>query len=112
VGTRLWLMATQEIPELAREAFDMSKEYLRQETLEPAKNLGKVAGFGIGAALIWGIATTFLGVAGMRVVVGMLPDTTIWQGTGYLISGVVLLALAGLVGWSGSRSIDKKGTEE
>jgi hypothetical protein len=110
-------MATQEIPELAREAFDMSKEYLRQETLEPAKNLGRVAGYGVGAALIWGLATTFLGVAGMRIVIGLLPDTTIWQGTGYLISGVVLLLLAGLIGWSGSRSIesgssDKKGIEE
>ena len=97
-------MATQEIPELAREAFTMSKEYLRQETLEPAKNLGRVAGFGLGAALVFGLATTFLGVAGMRIIVGLLPDTTIWQGAGYLISGALLWLLAGLVGWSASRS--------
>ncbi len=100
------MSATQEIPELAREAFDLSKQYLRQETLEPARNLGKVAGYGVAAAFVFGLATLFLGVAGMRIVIGLLPDTTIWQGTGYMISGIVLLLLAALVGWRATQSKD------
>ncbi len=99
----------QEIPELAREAFDMSKEYLRQETLEPAKSLGRVAAYGLGAALVFGLAALFLGVAGMRIIIGLLPDTTIWQGVGYLLSGVILLGLGGLVGWLAAQSSDSSG---
>ena len=36
-----------ELPQLAGELVEMSKEYLKQETLEPAKRLGKVAGLSI-----------------------------------------------------------------
>ena len=41
----------KEIPELTSELIDMSREYLRQETIEPAKRLGKHAGLGIGGAI-------------------------------------------------------------
>lgn len=50
----------------------MSRDYLRQETIEPAKRLGKVAGMGVGGAMVislgafllawglyYGLVTTF-----------------------------------------------------
>ena len=33
-----------ELPDLVREFTDMSREYLLQETVEPAKQLGRYAG--------------------------------------------------------------------
>jgi hypothetical protein len=42
----------REIPQIATELVDMSRDYLRQETIEPAKRLGKVAGMGIGGAMV------------------------------------------------------------
>jgi len=50
----------QEIPQLTTELIDMSREYLRQETIEPAKRLGKHAGLGIGGAAVLGIAAICL----------------------------------------------------
>lgn len=44
-----------EIPQIATELVDMSREYLRQETIEPAKKLGKVAGMGVGGAMVLGL---------------------------------------------------------
>jgi hypothetical protein len=41
----------QEIPQLVTELYDMSREYLLQETVEPAKNLGKQR-HGIGATIM------------------------------------------------------------
>ena len=45
----------QEIPELTSELIDMSREYLRQETVEPLRKLGKHAGLGLGAAVVMSI---------------------------------------------------------
>ena len=41
-----------ELPQMVTDLVGMSKEYLRQETLEPAKKLGRFAGIGIGVGLI------------------------------------------------------------
>ena len=41
-----------EIPQIANELADLSREYLSQEVVEPAKRLGKHAGMGIGGAMV------------------------------------------------------------
>ena len=45
----------KEIPELVSELATMSREYLRQEIVEPAKKLGRFAGFGMGAAALFSL---------------------------------------------------------
>ena len=54
----------QELPELLTQSLDLSKQYLKQETLEPAKRLGKAAGLGFAAALFtfWGVSYLLEGV--------------------------------------------------
>ena len=86
-----------EIPELIKEFTDMSKEYLRQETLEPAKQLGRYAGFAIGAALSFALGTLLLAVAGVRLIVDAMPEGPNWSAAGYLVTALVLAILAFLL---------------
>ncbi|CAN5808585.1 hypothetical protein BH23ACT5_BH23ACT5_08000 [soil metagenome] len=65
----------KQIPELATELFEMSKEYLRQETIEPAKRLGRVAGRGVLGALLFAIASVFGVLAVYSLLQYVLPPT-------------------------------------
>ena len=85
----------------------MSKEYLRQETVEPAKRLGRFAGFTIGAAMLFAIGGVLLAIAAMRGIIYLLPDGPNWSALGYILGalaiGVVIGAMVGIAG-SGSDS--------
>jgi hypothetical protein len=100
----------QEIPELISESLDISKQYLLQETVEPAKRLGKAAGLGIAAAVLFGLAATLGGIALNRWIIVALPSGRAWSGLGYLISAVVLLAIAAIVVALGQRGYEDPGT--
>ncbi len=86
-----------ELPELIKEFTDMSKTFLLQETVEPAKQLGRYAGFAIGAAICFAVGSLLLGVAGVRLIVGALPEGPNWSALGYLLATVVLMILSGLM---------------
>lgn len=86
-----------ELPELIREFTDMSKEYLRQETVEPAKQLGRYTGFAVGAAVCFGIGALFLSIAGARLIIDALPEGPNWSALGYLIAVVVMALMSGLL---------------
>ena len=93
----------RELPQLVAEFFDLSKQYLRQETLEPAKRLGRLAAFSGLASILFVLAALFLAVAGMRAIVEAMPDGVLWSGLGYLASGIALLVVTGLVMWRATR---------
>jgi len=64
VVVSLLLMAQpSEIPELATELYELSKEYLRQETVEPMKKLGTYAGLGLAGAVAMAVAAIFATLA-------------------------------------------------
>ncbi len=98
----------KELPDLVREFTGMAKEYMRQETLDPAKRLGRFAGFSVGAGLAFALSGLFLTIAALRFVRDLLPEGPNWSALGYLIVAVVLIAvlalLAGLTSRSTSRS--------
>jgi hypothetical protein len=99
----------QEIPQLVTELFDMSKEYLRQETLEPAKRLGRQAGMGIGGAMVMSTGSFLLVLGlyfGLRMV---LPEGEWWEVLARGLTAVGALAAAGLVAWSIQRSLSNAG---
>lgn len=88
-----------EIPQLTTELIDMSREYLRQETVEPAKKLGKHAGLGIGGAAVMaaGAICSVWGVYhGLTVV---LPEGDWWVVIARLLTGLVAAGAGGIVGW-------------
>lgn len=81
----------QDIPRLVGEFTHLAKEYLRQETIEPAKRLGSFAGKSLAAALIWMVALVLLSVAGVRALIHVLPDGEYWQALAYVLYAVVLI---------------------
>jgi hypothetical protein len=93
----------REIPEQIGELFELSKEYLRQETIEPVKKLGRAAGMGLLASLLFSLGAVLLAVAGMRLVVKALPDGELWSALGVFISVLVLAGVAGVIMWRASR---------
>jgi hypothetical protein len=93
-----------DLPVLFDEFTTMAKEYLLQETVEPAKKLGRFAGLSLGAAILWAIAILLLSVAGVRALIDVLPEGAYWEALGYLIWVLALVALAAIVVRLGPRS--------
>jgi hypothetical protein len=86
-----------ELPELVTEFVDMSKEYLRQETLDPAKELGRFAGLTIGASLMFAFGGVLLAIAGMRGIIYLLPEGPNWEALGYVLAALVIGLTIGIV---------------
>jgi len=102
-------MATgpQEIPELVTELATMSKEYLRQEVVEPAKRLGRLAGFGLGASILFSLAAFLLTLGLFALLRRLLPDTPWWSVGARLFTFVGAGAGAALIGWRMTRDDHK-----
>lgn len=82
---------------------DMSRDYLRQETIEPAKRLGKVAGMGVGGAMVislgafllaWGL---YYGL--VSVFTEFVSESQWWVVLSRFLTAVVAAGVAGLVVW-------------
>lgn len=86
-----------ELPELVTEFVDMSKEYLRQETLDPAKKLGRFAGFTIGASLMFAFGGILWAVAGLRGIIYLLPDGSNWEALGYILTALAIGVVIAIV---------------
>jgi hypothetical protein len=93
----------RELPQMVGEFFDLAKRYLREQTIEPAKRLGRLAVFSLAASALFVLAALFLSVAGMRAIVELMPDGTVWSGLGYIASALLLLGVTGLVMWRATR---------
>lgn len=93
-------MGTKEIPELVTEFVAMSKEYLRQETVGRAKLIGRHAGVGMGAAFAAALAVIFLSIAGVRLLIDVMPgepDHPMWSGLAYVVAALVLGLVAAII---------------
>lgn len=89
----------QEIPQLTSELVDMSREYLRQETLEPAKRLGKQAGMGIGGAIILAIGAVCLTWGLYYGLILLFPEGDWWVVLSRLLTAIAAAGAAGIIGW-------------
>lgn len=89
----------EEIPQIATELVEMSREYLRQETLEPAKRLGKQAGLGIGGAGLMSIGAISFAWALYHTLRLALPEGEWWVVLSRGLTAVVAAAAAGLIVW-------------
>lgn len=86
-----------ELPELITEFVDLSKAYIKQETIEPAKRLGRFAGFAIGAAFAFALSALFGGIALLRLLLGVLPEGPYWTVLGYVLAAVGLGIVAAVL---------------
>lgn len=95
----LTMADAREIPQLTNELIDMSREYLLQETLEPAKRLGRHAGMGLGGAIALGLGAFFLVLALYNGLKMWLPSGAWWVVLAKVLTALVAAGGAGLVAW-------------
>lgn len=83
-----------------KEAISLVIAYVKQETLEPVKGLGRFLLFGVAGSMAIGLGTVLLLVAALRVLQG---ETGAFHGNlswvPYLIVMVLALAVIGLAAW-------------
>ena len=97
------------IPTAVAELWELIVAYFKQETTEPLKSLGRVVAFGIAGSLLIGTGVIFVAIGGLR----LLQDETDafhgnWTFVPYLIIILLLLGMAGLVFWLGTRSKESR----
>jgi len=93
------MASPQEIPQIATELVEISREYLRQETLEPAKRLGKQAGMGFGGAILMAIGAVCLAWGLYYGLTMLLPDGEWWVVLARGLTAIAAAAAAGIVAW-------------
>ena len=86
--------------ETVRELKELVVTYVKQETVEPLKGLGRYLGFGIGGAFLLGLGIMFLAISGLRALQTETGSTFHgnWSWAPYAIVVFTLLVLAG-VAW-------------
>jgi hypothetical protein len=97
------MASPREIPDMIGEFIGLAKQYLREQAIEPARALKRVAGLSFVASLLFILAGLLIAVAGLRLILSVMPDGVIWSGVGYLVAALGLLALTGLVMWRATR---------
>jgi hypothetical protein len=95
----------QEIPQLVTELYDMSVEYLRQETIEPAKQLGKQAGMGFGGALVMAIGTFLVALGLYNAFLMWLPEGEWWVVLARFLTVLAALGVAAIIAMKIQRSL-------
>jgi len=88
----------RSLPELFGELWELVKDYVRQETLDPIKGVGRYIAFGVAGAFLVGLGAVLLAVGGLRVLQDEMASTFDGNLTWipYFIVFVALLAGAGL----------------
>jgi hypothetical protein len=97
---------SKSIPEVATELWGLTKDYARQETVEPLKGVGRYLGYGAIGALLVAIGVLLLMLSGLRALQTQTGDAL--DGTlSWLPYLIVLVVASALVGWAVTR-ISKK----
>lgn len=97
---------SKSMPEIATELWGLTKDYARQETVEPLKGVGRYLGYGAAGALLLGIGVILLMLAGLRALQTETGDA-LDGNLSWLPYLIVLVVASALVAWALSR-ISKK----
>ena len=82
----------KSMPEVATELWALTKDYARQETVDPLKGVGRYVGFGFGGALLLGVGVILLMLAGLRAL--QTETGTTFEGTWSWVPYVIVLVVA------------------
>lgn len=91
------------LPTLVTELWELVRDYAKQETVDPLKSLGRFLLYGLPGALLTGIGSVLLVLAGLRALQTETGDRL----TGSLtwIPYAVMLVAAGLVAGLSARAV-------
>jgi len=96
----------KSIPEIATELWALTKDYARQETVDPLKGVGRYLGYGAAGALLGGVGVILLMLAGLRALQTETGDA-LDGNLSWLPYLIVVVVAAALVAWAVTR-ISKK----
>jgi len=90
---------SKPVGEVAAELWELTKGYVRQETVDPLKGVGRYLAFGVAGSLLLGVGVILLLVAGLRALQTETGTTFTgnWSWAPYLVVlvvGAALIALA------------------
>ena len=85
------------VPEVAADLWALTKEYARQETVEPIKDLGRYLGWGVGGAVLGGFGFVMLLLAALRALQTETGDLFKGDRSFYPYVIVIILALGAIV---------------
>ncbi len=88
----------KELPQQVSELIELAKQYLRQETVDPLRNLGHSVAKALAVACLLGLAAVLLSLALHRFLIETFPDTSWWGVAAAGITSMVFLAAALVVG--------------
>jgi hypothetical protein len=93
--------SSKSVPEVATELWSLTKDYARQETVEPLKGVGRYVAFGLGGALLGGFGVAMLLLALLRA---LQTQTDAFDGNLSWAPYLIVLAVGGvLIGIAVSR---------
>ena len=87
----------REIPQLTEELIELSKEYLRQETVEPAKLLGRAIGFSLLAAILFAWGGVLIVVGALHLFADRFPKSELWDSFVLIFTAILTLIVAGMI---------------
>jgi hypothetical protein len=87
--------APKPIPEVANELWALTRDYARQETVDPLKGVGRYLAYGAAGALLGGIGVILLMLAGLRAL--QTETGTTFEGTWSWVPYVIVLVVAGAI---------------
>jgi peptidoglycan/LPS O-acetylase OafA/YrhL len=90
----------KSIPQVLGELKELTVNYAKQETVVPLRNVGRWVAFGVGGSFVLGIGLCLLSLSLLRA---LQTETTVFEGgwswAPYLITAVVLVAVAALTAY-------------
>jgi hypothetical protein len=93
---------TKPIPEVVQELWELLKDYAKQETVDPVKDLGRFLKWGLTGAVMLALGIFFLALSLLRVLqtqTGGAFDDGWLSALPYLIVLVGLVLVAGITAW-------------
>ena len=76
---------------------EILKRYVRQETVEPLRALGRFVGFGAAGSVLIGAGAVLVGIGALRLLQGWPAFEGSWSWVPYLIVAVALMATTALI---------------
>ena len=87
--------APKSLPEVVSELWTLTRDYAKQETIDPLKGVGRYLGFGLGGALLGGLGVLLLMLAGLRAL--QTQTGTALTGSWSWVPYFVVVAVAALI---------------
>ena len=87
----------KELPQQVADLVELTKQYLRQETVDPLRRIGRSVARALTAALLVGLGAVMLSMGLHRFLTEVLPDGQWWTSAAAALVAVVFGLAAAIV---------------